>query len=270
MLKKERVEAPLVQGRRLHACPITGTPLTSRAEIVALPHLIHNVLAHLPQLAPKHALIPRYFPGAANMPVPLPDTLTMDEVNSLMMVDTHREWRAEPTLAVASASTAPLLAIKTSPGLSAFLSMEANPMVAIRARLRANRLPTQQHRYRLGEVDDPTCTYAACRISLPAPLDNAHHIFIHCPRHQAARQTLVHQLQATLHHTTPLTLAFVSGEVTEHIKPTRAQRARASVSLALTANFIHQLMADRRNDSTLKPFALGRPVILRPDPQRAL
>ena len=267
MLKKERMEAPLVQGRRLKACPITGTPLTTRAETAALPHLIHNVLAHLPQLAPRHALIPRYFPGAANMPVPLPDTLTLDEVNSLMMVDTHREWRAEPTMSMAFASTAPLLAIKTSPGLSAFLSMEGNPMVAIRARLRANRLPTQQHRYRLGEVSDPACTYPACRISLPAPLDNAHHIFVHCPRHQAARQTLAHQLQATLHHTAVLTLAFVSGGVMEHTKPTRAQRTRARASLALTADFIHQVMADQCSDNMLKPFSLRRPADLGHDPQ---
>ncbi len=229
-----------------------------------MPHLINNVLAHLQQLAPAHPLAARYFPAGANMPVPLPATLTIDEVNSLMMVDTHREWRAEPALAKASASTAPLLAIKTSPKPSLFLSLECNPMVAIRARLRANRLPTQKHRYRLNEVDDPTCTHPACRISLPAPLDDVHHIFVYCPRHQAARQLLVHQLRVTLHHTAPLSLAFVSGEVTYHTNPTRTQLARAVASLALTADFIRQVIVDRGRDNTLKPFTPHPPANLRP------
>ena len=80
------------------------------------------------------------------MPVPLPTTLTTSEVNTLLMVDTHREWRADAQMAMASASTARLLAIKTSPRPSLFLTMERNPMVSIRARLRANRLPTQERR----------------------------------------------------------------------------------------------------------------------------
>ena len=101
-------------------------------------------------------------------------------------------------------------------------------LAAIRVRLRANRLCTQERRYRkLKEVDDLTCTWPACRTILPAPLDNAHYIFVSCPRHQAARQQLVHQLRATINHTSPLTLAFISGEVMYYPKPTRAQLARA-------------------------------------------
>ena len=158
-------------------------------------------------------------------------------------------------MAMASASTAPLLAIKTSPRPSLFLSMECNPMIAVRARLRANRLPTQQHRYRLDQVDDPSCTYPACRASLPAPLDDAHHIFMHCPRHQTARQLLVHRLRVQLHHIAPLTLAFVSDEVIlSEAKPTRIQLTRAEISLALTADFIRQAAVDRNRDSKLKPF----------------
>jgi len=265
MLKRDRLEAPLANKRRLHACPTTGSPVTARAETVSMPHLINNVLAHLQQLAPGHSLTPRYFPAALNMPAPLPTTLTIDEVNSLAMVDTHREWRAEPTLAMASASTAPLLAIKKSPRPSLFLTVECNPMVAARARLRANRLPTQQHRYRLGEVNDPSCTYPACRTGLPAPLDDVHHIFMHCPRHQTARQLLVHQLRVTLHHTAPLTLAFVSGEVQYSDKPTQSQRTRATASLALTADFISQVIVDRNRDNTLKPFTPRQPANLCPE-----
>jgi len=200
------------------------------------------------------------------MPAPLPASLTIAEVNSLVMVDTHREWRAEPTLTMASASTAPLLNIKTSPRPSLFLSLECNPMISVRARLRANRLPTQERRYRqLKEVDDPTCTYRACRASLPAPLDDVHHIFMHCPRHHAARQLLADQLRLTCRHTHPITLAFVSGEVTHHTKPSRAQLARAAACLTLTADFIRQVMLDRSGDLALKPFTTHLPVDLRPD-----
>ena len=147
-LLQDRLETPLLQRKRYCAGPLISTPVTNRAETVAIPHLINNVLAHLPRLAPFHPLISRYFPGAANLPAPLPATLTVDEVNSLLMVDTHREWRAEPTMTMASISTAPLLTIKTSPRPSLFLSLECNPLVAIRARLRANRLSTQERRYR--------------------------------------------------------------------------------------------------------------------------
>ena len=174
-------------------------------------------------------------------------------------------WRAEPTMAMSSISTAPLLTIKTSPGPSLYLSLQCHPTLAVRARLRANRLPTQERRYRqLREVDDPSCTYPACRASLPAPLDDAHHIFVYCPRHYAARQQLTHQLRITCNHTSPLTLAFVSGEVLYHTKPTRTQLPRAAVALALTADFIHQVIADRSRDEGFKPFTLRYAVEQRP------
>ena len=265
-LRQDRLEAPFLRKRRLDT-KAAGRPVTNIADTVAVPHLINSVLAHLPQLAPAHALNQLYFPAGANVAIPLPVTLTVSEVNALLMVDTHREWRAEAEMAMASTSTAPLLAIKTSPRPSLFLTLESNPMVSIRARLRANRLPTQKRRYRqLREVDDPSCTYAACRDSLPAPLDNVPHIFMYCPRHQAARQWLVHQLRVTLLHTSPLTLAFVSGEVTYYTKPTQTQLARAAASLALSADFIRHVIDDRGRDSALKPFTTHQPVDLRPEP----
>ena len=265
-LRQDRQEATCLLKRRL-ARKAAARPVTNLAETVAIPHLIHNVLAHLPQLAPAHSLMQRYFPVGANMPVPLPTTLTVGELDALLMVDTHREWRAEAGMAIASTSTAPLLTIKTSPRPSLFLKLESNPMVSVRARLRANRLPTQERRYsRLREVDDPSCTHAACRVSLPAPLDDVHHIFMHCPRHHAARQRLVCHLRATLNHTHPLTLALISGEVTHYTQPTRHQLDRAAASLALTADFIRQVIADRSRDSALKPFTTHQPVDLRPEP----
>jgi hypothetical protein len=136
--------------------------VTNFATSTAIPHLIHNVLAHLPTLAPHHPLTAVYFPaqlaaGAGPAP-PLPTSLTVDDVNSLLMVDTHREWRAPPTLRGVQMSTAPLLSIKTSPSLSLFLRAECNPMVGIRARIRANRTYTQFRRYTtLRQIPDPSC-----------------------------------------------------------------------------------------------------------------
>ena len=105
--------------------------VTNFAEATAMPHLIHNVFTRLPALAPLHPLTACYFPSqpVATIP-PLPTSLTIDQVNSLLMVDTHREWRAPPTLRGVSNSTAPLLTIKTSPALSLYLRVECNPMVA--------------------------------------------------------------------------------------------------------------------------------------------
>ena len=93
--------------------------VTNYAEATAMPHLIHNVFARLPALAPHHPLTAVYFPSqpVASTP-PLPTSLTIEQVNSLLMVDTHREWRAQPTLRGVMLSTAPLLSIKTSPSLS--------------------------------------------------------------------------------------------------------------------------------------------------------
>ena len=125
-LVKDRARAAVIRSRTL---AMSRIPVTRFAEEAAIPHLIHNVLAHLPTLAPHHALTARYFPSqpsAAPAP-PLPTTLTLDDVNSLLMIDTHREWRAPPTLRGVMLSTAPLLSIKTSPTQSLFLRHETNP-----------------------------------------------------------------------------------------------------------------------------------------------
>ena len=130
--------------------------VTNYAEATAMPHLIHNVFARLPALAPHHPLTAVYFPSqpVASTP-PLPTSLTIEQVNSLLMVDTHREWRAQPTLRGVMLSTAPLLSIKTSPSLSLYLRTECNPMVGIRARMRANRTYTQFRRYHIRQVQTP-------------------------------------------------------------------------------------------------------------------
>jgi Reverse transcriptase (RNA-dependent DNA polymerase)/Endonuclease-reverse transcriptase len=231
----------------------------------AIPHLINKVLAHLPTLAPFHPLMKRYFPShlraadgpalpAAALPVPLPTTLTIDEVNSLTMVDTHREWRAEPANDLSQSSTAPLLTIKTSPVLSLYLKMEYNPIAGVRARIRANRTHTQFRRYKLRQVQDPSCTFAACRISSPHYLDTIDHILLFCPRHQTARNTLITALAPLSHGSRPLTVALISGEVATQAKLNKAQQVRSLHLLQLTNTFLTQVNQDREADPHIRPF----------------
>ena len=193
-------------------------------------------------------------------------TLTLDEANSLLMVDTYREWRAEPTLSRVSMSTAPLLSIKTSPMLSLYLKVERNPMAGIRARIRANRTYTQFRRHTiLRQVQDPSCTYPACRQSAPFYLDTIEHMLLFCPRHHAARQ----QLHATLatHHVYPaaVTLAFISGEVSDQPNLSAPQHKRALVLLELTATFLTQVSADRKSDPTIRTLDFNEQEEIAPD-----
>jgi hypothetical protein len=244
--------------------------VTNFAESTAIPHLIHNVLAHLPALAPLHPLTAVYFPtqlaaGAAPAP-PLPTSLTVDDVNSLLMADTHREWRAPPTLRGLKVSTAPLLFIKTSPALSLYLRAECNPMVGIRARIRANRTYTQFRRYTtLRQIPDPSCTIHACRTSAPFYLDTIEHILLSCPRHHVARQHL--QAGVALHHPNPpaLTLAFISGEVSEPTKPSPPQHKLALALLQLTAAYLDQVSTDRQTDPALRTLHFNEQVERAPD-----
>jgi hypothetical protein len=265
-LRQDRARAA-TNHHRAHV--ISRVPVTTFATTTAMPHLIHNVLAHLPHLAPKHPLMHRFFPGhpAAGPAIPtMPQTLTLDEANSLLMVDTYREWRAEPTLSRVSMSTAPLLSIKTSPMLSLYLKVECNPMVGIRARIRANRTHTQFRRHTiLRQVQDPSCTYPACRQSAPFYLDTIEHILLFCPRHHAARQ----QLHATLatHHVYPaaVTLAFISGEVSDQPNLSAPQHKRALVLLELTATFLTQVSADRKSDPTIRTLDFNEQEEIAPD-----
>lgn len=232
-------------------------PTCIYAEQTALPHLINNVLARLTELSPGHPLLSKYFPAAPQGAPSLPTRLSMEEVNSLTMVDTHREWRDPPTLDRVQRSTAPLLSIKRSPSLSLFLRYETNPMVAVRARIRANRVPTQYRRYHLRPpaTTDPTCTHPACRTIYPHYLDTIDHILLQCDRHQMARQLLTQGLAVQHQYHTPLTVAFISGEVAAQPSPRGAQLTVARSMLDLTAKFLNQVMQDRASaDPSLHPF----------------
>jgi hypothetical protein len=245
--------------------------VTNFAVSTAIPHLINNVLAHLPTLAPLHPLTAIYFPSqlaaARAMPAPpLPTALSVDDVNSLLMVDTHREWRAPPTLRGLQVSTAPLLTIKTSPALSLYLYAECNPMVGIRARIRANRTYTQYRRHTtLRQIPDPSCTFHACRMSAPFYLDTIEHILLFCPRHHVARQKLQAGVARHRPNPPPLTLAFISGEVAEPRKLSSSQHKLALALLQLTADYLDQVSTDRQTDPALRTLHFNEQAERAPD-----
>ena len=102
------------------------------------------------------------------------------------------------------------------------------------------------------QIPDPTCTFPACKTSAPFFLDTIEHILLSCPRHQVARQHL--QAGVALHHPNPppLTLAFISGEVSEPRKLSPPQHKLAIALLQLTAAFLDQVSTDRQTDPALR------------------
>ena len=149
----------------------SGITVTNFAEATAIPHLIHNVFTRLPALAPLHPLTACYFPSqpVASTP-PLPTSLTIDQVNSLLMVDTHREWRAPPTLRGVSISTAPLLTIKTSPALSLYLRVRsATPWWASELVSEPTAPTSQFRRYTLRQATRPLLHLSCLQATRPVP-----------------------------------------------------------------------------------------------------
>jgi hypothetical protein len=70
-----------------------------------------------------------------------------------------------------------------------------------------------------------------------------------------ARQQLIKVLAAQHKYHTPLTVAFISGEVTHQPSPRGAELILARSMLDLTAQFLNQVMQDRASaDPSLHPF----------------
>ena len=103
------------------------------------------------------------------------------------------------------------------------------------------------------------------RQSGPAELDTIEHILLFCPRHDVARQQL--QNAIALHHPHPpaLTLAFLSGEVSESIKLNSAQHKLALTLLQLTAAYLDQVSTDRQTDPALRTLHFNEQVERAPD-----
>ena len=80
-------------------------------------------------------------------------------------------------------------------------------------------------------------------------------MLLSCPRHQGARQQLLAALASHRYpHAPTLTVAFLSGEVSEPspTKLTAAQHRLTVTLLQLTATFLTQVSHDRQADPALR------------------
>ena len=140
-------------------------------------------------------------------------------------------------------------------------------MAGIRARIRTNRTHTQSRRHPpLRQVQDPSCTYPACRQSAPFYLDTIEHILLFCPRHDVARQ----QLQNATLATTPspsscMTLAFLLRRGVRANRSSITTAQTRSHLTELTAAFLTQVSTDRKTDPASELFTSTTKKEIAPD-----
>ena len=131
--------------------------------------------------------------------------LTTDIIRQLSARQAHAEWTAchappggfppgiEPP---PHTTTAPLTECKPSPGVAPFLhrhSTDTHAQQCSRARLSMGRSRTGETQQRFASTADaplvnPNCT--ACSTPASPVLETTHHVLLHCPRHQQARDRL--------------------------------------------------------------------------------
>jgi hypothetical protein len=151
-------------------------------------------------------------------------------------------------------SSAPLLGCKTGPGRSHYLYATNDNTITLRARLRANRAYTQEHRHRFRKTADPItpkqCTYPICAAN--NTVDSVEHILLHCPRHQQDRQTLSQKLHI---YPKPLTVPLITG-ATQHNGTAAGKELFLSI-LALTTTYLLSILSSRLTDVNLLPLSAG-------------
>jgi hypothetical protein len=194
----------------LSPCP----PVVARVQAVLLQHMSSSILS--PVL--PHELV----------------HLSRKDIDELTMPMTHLEWRTDPS----HDSIAPLKLVKTCPGRSRYLYDTVNPITSMLARLRHNRVYTEQARHRFKDKTiSPRCTWASCqqRELIRIPLDDVPHILLACPRHDTSRDRLIRALYDIdpLHFSlSRLTLAVVLGDLYRTAELSRSPRCqRAYVAL---------------------------------------
>jgi hypothetical protein len=160
--------------------------------------------------------------------------LSRSDIDELVMPRTHLEWRTDPS----HDSTAPLKLVKTCPGKSRYLYDTVNPITTMLARLRHNRVYTEQARHRFEDrTISPRCTWSSClqRELARIPLDDVPHILLACPRHDTSRDCLIRALYDIdpLHFSlSRLSLAVVLGDLYRTAELSRSPRCqRAYVAL---------------------------------------
>jgi len=106
-----------------------------------------------------------------------------------------------------------LRAIKTRPGRSLYLYMEARATAVMRARLRFNRCALNQSLHKRALADSPLCAHPPCRrAQIEETVD---HALLRCPRYSKARAACVNQLRraGAGADSNPLSLPLLLGQV---------------------------------------------------------
>jgi hypothetical protein len=176
--------------------------------------------------------------------------LTADRIKDITPWLTHKEWR-QPSNPVHQ-SSAPLLSCLPYPRRSHYIHLDPHDIVTTRARLRARRALTEEHRHRLERTAgsppaSPSCTHPTCAQQQSPPPDSVEHILLHCPRHSATRNQLLLKLrQLTNNRHTVLTLPFILGEAMDVTTLTKANTPRYTALLFLSAKFLREVDKERQ------------------------
>jgi hypothetical protein len=189
--------------------------------------------------------------------------LSPDTIRRLTPWLTHQEW--QPPDRRPHQSEAPLVACLPYPRRSLYLSIDPPSTMTLRARLRARRALTEEHRHRLekpaiGPACSPYCTYPGCQQQQPQqhagtlPVDSVEHILLYCPRHAQIRNSLLTAIRAASSiPSATLSVPLLLGEVTDLPLPPGGRRARHNSLLHLTATYYRDVDGQRQRDA-LRPF----------------
>jgi hypothetical protein len=167
---------------------------------------------------------------------------------------THYEWH-QPQPGQPHHSAAPLRDCLQYPQRAHYLYLEDHRAASLRARLRARRALTEEHRHCLEDPAAPAaCTFPACNQQQPPPPDSVQHILLHCPRHAAIRAQLTADYRTAIGApTAQLTLPFLLGDAFTARHLSNAAASRYAALLHLTASFYRDAEEERRQDG-LRPF----------------
>ena len=176
--------------------------------------------------------------------------LPRKDIDELSMPMTHMEWRGDSR----HESTAPLKLVKTRPGKSRYLyeTVTGSPLTAMLARLRHNRVYTQQARHRFEDKSiSPRCTFSTCarRELARVPLDDVPHILVACDRHAVSRRRLIcalHEIDPAHFSESVLPLAVALGNL--YHTPELARSPKCQQAYVAVREYFYHITIERGAD----------------------
>jgi hypothetical protein len=255
---------PALPAAAAAAAAAAARPARPSIRDVLLPPPLPSSLAYLAALEPgntdrkkllKRDLTPAVLASTTTWADTLTQHLTAAGIKLLTMWATHREWRL-PKPGEEHHTAAPLLQCLPYPQRSHYLYLEDSRAASLRARLRARRALTEEHRQRL--EGDPSvsaaCTFPVCAQQQPPPTDSVPHILSDCPRHAARRAQLTTDYRALARNpAAQLSLPFILGCAFPAAYLSKAAAARFAALRHLTASFLRDVDDERQRDG-LRPF----------------